>query len=290
MNLVGQNIFITGATSGIGKVAALKLANDGATVIATYRNDEKGETLLQNFKDNHPNSKGKLELIKCNLSSFESISEACKKVKNNYDNLDAIINNAGIMNFSLIESENKIEEIFHVNLLAPVLISHLLINSLEKSDLGKLIFTTSGLHQGKINFNNIELKINFSGFKSYSQTKLGLILLTKLFAINLSKSNIGVYSNHPGLVRTDIARTAGIFSKLFFYLMGKSPLEGAKTLIYLSENENRFLKSGEYYADCKIAETSKESYNIETATNLLNVCKTYLINWISYPSAIFPNS
>ena len=187
-----KNIFITGATSGIGLVVACKLAAIGNRVIATARSIEKGNELLAHYKSNYSNRKGTIEIIICDLTSFESIVNACNHLSNNINCIDVLINNAGLWNFSYKESQNKIEETFQVNVLAPLLINHLLFDLLLKSKIAKSIFASSALHQGSIDFSNLECKNNFSGFKAYRQSKLEIILLTRLLAKKLEKSGIGV--------------------------------------------------------------------------------------------------
>ena len=115
-------IFITGATSGLGKAAALQLAAEGAVVIAASRNPDKGRDLLVAYRDLHPKGKGRIELVECNLASFASVSMACEEIAESYDHLDMIINNAGIMNFEYKETHDGIEETWQINLLTPMLI------------------------------------------------------------------------------------------------------------------------------------------------------------------------
>ena len=128
-----KHIFITGATSGLGKAAALQLAAEGAVVIAASRNAEKGAKLLSDYRDKFPKGKGRIELVECNLSSFESITMACEEIAESYDHLDMIINNAGIMNYEWKETNDHIEATWQVNLLAPMLIAHLLIPKFKKA-------------------------------------------------------------------------------------------------------------------------------------------------------------
>lgn len=120
-------ILITGATSGIGKAAALQLAAEGAVVIATSRNSGKGALLLEDYRKTHPKGKGRIELVECDLASFESITMACEEILESYHHLDVLINNAGLMAYKHALSRDKIEITWQVNLLAPMLITHLLL-------------------------------------------------------------------------------------------------------------------------------------------------------------------
>lgn len=281
-----KTFFMTGATSGLGKEAALALAKKGNTIIALVRNKTKGEQLISLNQKLNPN-KGNIKLIEGDLNSFDSIKKACEKIKLRFVKLDCIILNAGIMNFRHIKTENDIEETFQVNLLSPLLICHHLIDLLKESKNAKIIFTASALHQGDINYNDIEFNNNFSGFKVYRQSKLGVILICRLLAQKLAPHDITICSQHPGLVKTELGRSAGWFSKLIFSLMGKSAKKGAENLIYLMETSKNKLISGEYYVNKKVKEITPQSYDINTAEKLLKVIRKYLSKYISTESLIF---
>ena len=144
-----KTIFITGATSGIGLVASCELASSGHQIIATARNSESGNALKSHYNNNYPNGTGTIQIVICNLSSFESIVKACNQVRNENNCIDVMINNAGVWNFRYRETQNQIEETLQVNVLAPLLINYLLLDLLSKSNQAKSIFAASALHQGE---------------------------------------------------------------------------------------------------------------------------------------------
>lgn len=288
INLSEQTIFMTGATSGLGKAAALNLAKNGSTLIVLSRSEEKGKILKEEHKRLDPKGKGKIEYVIADLNDFSSIVTACKEVKMRYPKLDCVINNAGIMNFEYKESKDGIEQTLQVNLLAPMLLSHFLSSSILHDRGAKLIYTTSGLHQGQIQFQDIEFRKKFSSFKSYRNSKLGIIQLCRLLAPSLEAHSIGIYSQHPGMVRTNLGKQAGWLSRSIFWLMGKSPEKGAENLLFLSETDREHLVSGAYYADKQVTKTTEESYDLESAARLLNVIRSYLEEFIDRPSIIFP--
>ena len=278
--MISQNVVLTGGTSGFGKVIAKEIANKGATVIVIARSLESAEQLIQEYKKEYPDGLGKIEFVSGDLSSFDSIVQACKEIKERFSTLNIIINNAGIWNFSYKESKQGIEETFHVNFLAPLLITHLLIDSIQKQSDSKIIYTASALHQGTINYNDIEFKSNYSGFKAYRQSKLGIILLTRYLAPFLKKDGIGVYCVHPGMIRTQLGKDAGWLARMVFYFMGKSVEKGARTHLYLYNTDQDKLTSGEYYARSKVTQTTNESYDMKTAKQLLNRGQEYLKTYI----------
>lgn len=285
--LENKNIFMTGATSGLGKVAACKIAAKGANLIVTCRNTQKGNDLQQFYKENFPDGKGRIELVECNLNSFESVLKACNEVHSKIDKLDMIVNNAGIMNFSLKESVDGIEETIHVNLLSLMLIIDNLTDLLEKSDNAKIINTASALHKGVINFDDFECREKYKAMESYRQSKLGVILMGRLLAPKLAANNIGIYSQHPGVIRTEIARDAGWLMSAIFWLMGKSAEKGVETLLHLVETPAEKLTSGEYYANSKVKTITRESNDLDMAQKLSETIKSYLEQHLKKPSPVF---
>lgn len=272
--LTNKIILITGATSGIGKETAIGLAILNATIFFTTRDILKGEKVKKELieKTNNKN----IHILKCDLASFESIRNCCKEFKSKYNNLHVLINNAGVWDFKRRVSKDGIENIFATNYLAPFLMTNLLLDLLKNSSPSRIINVTSGMHYGTINFDDIEFKNNFSGAKSYRQSKLGLILFTRLLAKKLKETGVTVNTVHPGMNKTDLGRDAGGLSKLIFKMMGKDPKIGAETLIYLASSPEIKNISGEYFVKKKIKKSSKESYNMQAAKKLWNISKKYV--------------
>jgi NAD(P)-dependent dehydrogenase (short-subunit alcohol dehydrogenase family) len=269
-----RTALISGATSGIGSVIAAHLARKGYRLIILGRSVQKLDSLCNHLSVINPNVK--LDKVLCDLSSLNSIKKACEQIKKSQKSIDLMILNAGLWNFQFIQTTDKIEETFQVNLLSPIVIFNELKNLIKKQAEAKVIFTTSGLHQGTINFSDIELREKFSGFKAYRQSKLGIILLTGLLAKQASNSGISFYCVHPGMVNTQLGRNAGWFSRSIFKLFGKSPEKGAQTHIHLIDSNSQDLKSGECYTNSKIMKTTPYSYNLDAAEKLWNVVHQYL--------------
>ncbi|KAA3639262.1 MAG: SDR family NAD(P)-dependent oxidoreductase [Bacteroidetes bacterium] len=286
-NLNGKKIFMTGSTSGFGKVAALEMANNGASVLTTFRNQEKADALLNDFKRQYPNAAGSIDFVQCDLNAFDSINKACTEVGEKINGLDMIVNNAGIMNPKFKESADGIEQTLHVNLLAPALILHNLSDLLKGSEEPKIINTASALHQGVIRFDDPEFKKGFKSMDAYRQSKLGIILLGRLLSVEKAHANINVYSLHPGVIRTEISRDFNFLMRGIFWLMGKSPEKGAETLLHLVENPADSLEAGEYYTNKKVSSTTPESHDLKMAEQMMAMIKEYLKGHINKPSFLF---
>jgi NAD(P)-dependent dehydrogenase (short-subunit alcohol dehydrogenase family) len=265
-------VLITGATSGIGKATATALANLGATIVFTTRDDAKGAATREDITRLTGNNN--IEMVHCDLASFESIRACCAEFTEKYQQLHVLINNAGTWDFKRRESKDGIENIFATNFLAPFLMTTLLLDVLKQSAPSRIISLSSGLHSGTINFDDIEFKRKFSGFKAYAQSKLGIILFTRLLAKNLEGTGVTVNCVHPGMVKTDLGRDAGTISRGMFKVMGVDPAKGAETSIYLSSTPD-LKTTGEYWFKKEVKTSSKNSYDMQLAQKLWDVAVKY---------------
>jgi NAD(P)-dependent dehydrogenase (short-subunit alcohol dehydrogenase family) len=269
-----KTALITGATSGIGSVVVDHIVSKGYDVIILARSVDKLNSLVARLKNDHQDAI--VEGIECDLSSFKTVSEACKSIKENHDRLDLLILNAGLWNFQFTQTDDGIEETLHVNLISQVQLFNELIELVPKNHESKVIFTSSGLHQGKINFEDIEFRNNFSGFKSYRQSKLGSLMLTRWLAKQDEYEGISFYCVHPGMVNTNLGRNAGWLSRSIFKFFGKSKKNGASTHLHLIDTPNSELRSGEYYANSKVTRTTRYSYDLNEAEKLWNIVNEYI--------------
>ena len=267
-------VLITGATSGIGKETAQGLAKLGATIVFTSRDRLKGEKTKEELITASGNEN--IDMLPCDLASFASIRKCCKEFTSKYEDLHVLINNAAVWDFKRRTSKDGIENIFATNFLAPFLMTHLLLDVLKKSSPSRIINVTSGMHYGTIHFDDIEYKQDFSGAKAYRQSKLGMILFTRLLAEKLEGTGVTVNTVHPGMNKTNLGRDAGGFSRMIFKLMGKDPKVGAETSVYLASSPDVEGITGEYFAKKQIKRSSKESYDMGLAQQLWDVSEKYV--------------
>jgi NAD(P)-dependent dehydrogenase (short-subunit alcohol dehydrogenase family) len=273
IQLKGKVALITGATSGIGKETAKELAKMGATIVFTTRDDKKGKETKEEIVRYSGNKD--IHVLFCDLASFDSIRKCCEEFKEKFDRLDVLINNAAIWDYTRRVSKDGIENILATNLLAPFLMTHLLLDLLKKSAPSRIINLTSGLHSGTINFDDIEFTKKFSGFKAYRQSKLGVILSTRLLAKKLEGTGVTVNTVHPGMTNTNLGRDAGRISRAIFKLISKDPKIGAETSIYLASSPEVEEVTGEYWYKKMKDRSSEESYDMELARRLWDVCMKY---------------
>lgn len=258
-NIVGKYCLITGATSGIGKETAISLAHLGANVIFTSRDKERGEEVKKEIIQKTKNEN--VNYLICDLSSFHSIRECVEEFKKRYGRLDVLINNAGVLPQERMISEDGIELNFAVNFLAPFLLTNLFLPLLKQSTPSRIINVSSTMHaEGEIDFEDLESKKSFNKYKSYSQSKLALILFTKKLAKNLKGSGVTVNALHPGVVGTEMTmqnvRKMNPITAFFFKKTLVTAKQGAETSVYLVISPLLMNTTGEYFVDKKTEKAS----------------------------------
>jgi len=196
-------VIITGANSGIGKAAALKFATEGYRVIMACRNMEISAAVQKEII--HTTKNTKVDLLKLDISSFDSIRTFCAAFKDTYPRLDILINNAAYLNHGEKEyklSPEHIELSFATNTFGPFLLTRLLADHLAKSqDPRVLNACTTNIKNffnpnRKIEFDNLRGEMrgtrSYSVYKMYGDSKMALLMLTIKMAEELKSQGIKV--------------------------------------------------------------------------------------------------
>ena len=266
--LKNKTCLITGATSGIGRSAAIELSKMGAEICFIARNPEKAEDLnkeILNLTDKEP------YCIIADLSSLEEIERAASEFINSKKYLHILLNNAGIVNTERKVTVDGIEEVFAVNHLSYFALTLRLLDKLKASAPARVVNVSSAAHKfvKKINFDDINSENSYQTFSVYGQSKLANILFTKKLAALLKESKITVNCLHPGWVSTSLGQQNDrtfLASLMAFFspLLAKNSLKGAETSIYLCSSDKVSKISGKYFADCKIKSISEGAPSIIT--------------------------
>lgn len=271
MKMTQKSILITGANSGMGKALSLKFASEGYKVIMLCRDSSRGNQALQEVIEKTKNHD--TELLLCDLASLDSIRKATTGFLTHHQKLDILVNNAGVILPGYHLTQDGFELQFGVNHLGHFLLTALLFPSLKKCAPSRIINVASGAHHvGKIHFDDIHLKQNFSFVRAYAQSKLANILFTYELSERAKGSQVTVNCLHPGAVATEmgIDRKTGFgrsitqFLKPFFL----SPEAGADTTYFLSTAQEVAGITGKYFYRRKEKKSSPLSYDQETAKKL----------------------
>ena len=271
-NLKNKTVVISGATNGIGKAAAIELSKERSKLIFTYRNESLANDLLAEIKDLSPDTQ--VHSVYCDFSNQDSIKKCAEEINEMCENIDVLINNAGVVNTSYHETSDGIENTFAVNHLGYFLFTNLLLHKLKGESETRIINVSSAAHSfvKEIQWQDINFKNNFKqGLRCYGQSKLANLLFTRYLAIKLSTENITVNAIHPGGVNTSLGSQNKVwYSKplrLILRPFFRSPLKGAESIIYLATKQDDGV-TGEYFVDSEIHKSSSYSKNLEEADKL----------------------
>jgi len=254
-------IVITGCNTGIGKVTAHELSKRGARIIMLCRNTEKAEAAAQEIRKDTGNP---VEVMELDLASLESVRNCATKLLDQEDQIDMLINNAGVMLCPEMRTKEGFEMQIGTNHLGHFLLTELLLPKLKKSAASgfnaRILVLSSLAHESGVirwddlNFNN---KGSYSPVKAYCQSKLANVMHAAALAPRLENTGITVYSLHPGVINTELTRHAEESHPIAFRMFGpfyqfviKTPFHGAQTTLYCALEDKLSVQSGKYYSDC----------------------------------------
>jgi NAD(P)-dependent dehydrogenase (short-subunit alcohol dehydrogenase family) len=262
-NLQGKTILITGATNGIGKVAALELAKMGAQVVIVGRSTSKTQTVLNEIKAANPSAS--VEMLIADLSVISEVQRLADAFKEKYSRLDVLINNAGAAFSERHESADGLEMTFALNHMSYFLLTNLLLDTLKVSAPARIVNVASEAHTGgKINFDDLQNRRNEGkgGFGAYPDSKLMNVMFTYELTRRLAGTQVTANALHPGFVRTGFgSNLKGLFGLIMpvVLLFALPPAKGADTIIYLASSPDVEGVSGKYWEKRKIINSSPNS-------------------------------
>ena len=265
-------ILVTGSTDGIGKMTAKALAKQGHTVIIHGRNRTKAENLCEEIKSETGNLN--VDYVIADLLSLSDVKRMAEEFKGKYGKLDVLINNAGaFFNKQREITEEGLEKTITLNLLAPFLLTQLLLEVLKKSTSARIINLSSAMHRrgGKPDFSDFQLEKRYKPDKAYGLSKLYLIWVTRRQARLLQESgvaNVTVNASHPGAVATNFGQDAdkGFWINLIFKAAMRfmdRPEQGAKTSIYLATSPEVEHVTGKFFGSREKEEQPDDKYYSE---------------------------
>ena len=250
----GKQCVITGGNSGIGKATALALADLGANIILVCRDEAKGEAAVADIQ-RRSNNKA-ISLINADLASLESVRELAATLNDRLDQLDVLINNAGVMCEKRATSVDGFELQWAVNHLAPLLLTRLLQAPLARAK-GRVVNVSSQVHRmGLIQFDDLQWQQKYKMFKSYGQSKLALIMCSNKLSEAWQPLGITINCLHPGVIATNLGGTPKLM-KLFL----SGPDKGARTSVYLASSAEVEGITGGCFLNCKASKPSAATKN-----------------------------
>ncbi len=262
--LAGKTILVTGATSGIGFIAARSLAEMGATVVIVGRDPARAQASVAQIQSATGNPS--VSALTADLTSMKEVRDLAGTFMGQFPRLDVLLNNAGAVFLSQQTTVDGYERTFALNHLAPFLLTNLLLDRLKADAPARIVTVSSMAHGGqKIDFGDVnQTARGYSAWRAYGESKLANIMFTYALARRLEGSGVTANTLHPGFVATNFGKNNGRGSQILMRLVSPfaiSPEQGAQTSIYLASSPEVAPISGRYFIKRKPATSSKASYD-----------------------------
>jgi NAD(P)-dependent dehydrogenase (short-subunit alcohol dehydrogenase family) len=257
--LAEATILVTGATDGLGKRVARELAAKGTTVLLHGRSPERLEATLEEIRSQ--TSSQKVGSYLADFSSLAAVRDLADSILSEYDRLDVLVNNAGIIVQERKESEDGYELTFAVNYLSHFLLTSLLLPLLKDSAPARVVNVASA-GQSPIDFDDPMLERGYDAMRAYSMSKLAQIMFTFELAERFSDTGVSVNALHPAsLMDTKMVQDT------FGYTMSTVE-EGAKATVHLVASPDLEGVTGRYFDGRREARANGQAYDKEARQTL----------------------
>jgi NAD(P)-dependent dehydrogenase (short-subunit alcohol dehydrogenase family) len=246
--------------------AAFALAKKNYELILIGRNEAKAKKVCFDIREKTGNYH--VNEFVCDLSLLQDVRRVADKIKNAYNRIDAMINNAGAKILRHQLTKDGIELTLATNHLGHFTLTLSLMDLLKRSQSARIINVSSGAHytsDGLIE--NILTADHYDGRKQYANSKLANVLFTYGLADKLKGRSIVANAVDPGGVATNFSRNNGLWHWLkhrLYYLKKRqllTPEQGAETLVFLASANDIIGITGKYYVEMKENKSSDISYD-----------------------------
>ena len=248
----GKVVVATGATSGIGEVAAVRLAERGARIVFIARDPERAAATLAKLNQAAPAARHQVHLA--DLSLMADTRRVAAEIAAAEPRIDVLVNNAGAVFSRRAVTSEGLEMTFALNHMAYFVLTQGLMARLTGSAPARIVSTASAAHQGaRLDFEDLQSAKSFSVMGAYGRSKLCNILFTRELARRLAGAGVTANCLHPGVVATRFGENSGGLLGLMMPLVRRlsiSPERGAETIVYLASSPEVEGVSGLYFAKC----------------------------------------
>lgn len=205
----GKIAIVTGANTGLGYETVSHLARKNCKVIMACRNADKAAQAKAEIEAKVPVAD--LEILLIDLSDLSSVRAFAQAFRQQYDRLDFLINNAGIMWPPYSLTVDGFESQMGTNYLGHFLLTALLLDLMPNTPDSRVVSLSSNAHRlgsGEINFGDLQSEQNYSKTGAYSQSKLACLMFGNELQRRLEQAGKKILSvtAHPGVSNTDLAR------------------------------------------------------------------------------------
>jgi NAD(P)-dependent dehydrogenase (short-subunit alcohol dehydrogenase family) len=275
-SLHGKTVMITGATSGLGKVAALALASMGARLSLVCRDAARADSLIAEIAQHTGNRQ--VTPIIADLSSQRDVRGVGEEFLATGEPLHVLLNNAGAVFLRRELTVDGFERTFALNHLAYFTLTSLLLDRLRGSAPARVVNVASDAYtmaKGRFDFDDVHAERRYRFMRQYALSKLANILFTRELARRLGGTSVTANAvTPPGLTATRFAHNTHPLAKVFLRLAAPfcvSPHDGARGLIFLCSSPAVDGVSGRFFVGVSDTPLTPAATNDEDACRLWNV-------------------
>lgn len=249
-DLSGRVIVVTGATSGLGKCAAERLAGLGATVVVVGRSEDRNAATADELAET--TGSNTVTHAACDTGDLDQVRELAERILSDHDRLDVLIHNAGALSAERQTSPDGLEMTVASQVVGPFLLTHLVLDRLSAAGRGRVLTMSSGgMYTASLTVSGLQMAPDdYQGSKQYALAKRAQVTLNEMWADRCGDRDIRFHAMHPGW-----ADTPGVEASLpgFRKVMGpllRSPEQGADTLVWLAaDNGEPLATNGKFWLD-----------------------------------------
>ncbi|WP_445116074.1 SDR family NAD(P)-dependent oxidoreductase [Acinetobacter sp. WZC-1] len=275
-----KTVIITGANTGIGYATAHSFVQAGHHVLLACRNPEKAQQAQQQLQ---AIGSGKVDTIPLDLNSLAQVSSAADQILQQYDKIDVLVNNAGMMAPRLESTAEGYEKQFGVNYLAHFLWTLKLLPVLKQAEQGRIIHLASIMHLlGNIKaetFRADQVK-KYNGILSYANSKLASLLFSNLLARQLQGSSMTSNALHPGGVDSEIYRGLPAHQYKLIKLFLIAPEKPAELIHQMALAPEWATRNGKYVSLQTPAFRSGKARNMQLAQQLYDQSHAFIQDYL----------
>jgi NAD(P)-dependent dehydrogenase (short-subunit alcohol dehydrogenase family) len=265
----GKVVVITGATSGIGEVAAQRLAAMGARIVLIARDAARGQKILIRLAASGTGAPHAVHFA--DLSLISEMKRVAAEIAAAEPRIDVLINNAGALFGSRGVTSDNLEQTFATNHMAYFVLTLGLRERLFAASQARVVSTASDAHKGyALDFADLQAGKGYTSIGAYGRSKLCNILFTRELARRWSTSGVTANCLHPGFVATRFGDASGAVLSRVVRLaktFAISPEKGAETIVYLASSP-QVSENGEYFYKCRPATPTAAARDDEAARRL----------------------
>jgi NAD(P)-dependent dehydrogenase (short-subunit alcohol dehydrogenase family) len=269
----GKVVVVTGATSGIGQIAAARLAADGARIVFVARDQGRAERTLERLRKAGPGQPHRAYFA--DLSLLAEMKRIGAEIAAAEPRIDVLINNAGNVFGSRAVTADGLERTFALNHMAYFVLTHFLRERLVAAAPARVVSTASAAHLGNtLDFDDLQCAHGYRALTAYGRSKLANMLFTRELARRLAGTGVTANCLHPGFVATGFGqRDAGLFGVMvrISMLFAGDAAKGANTIRYLASSPDVAATTGGYFIECREATPSPAAQDAAAARRLWEV-------------------